>query len=1429
MLKKKWLLILFLVITMCVSHVIFFAYAGAQSPETLRREPKILLISSQPYMTMWFNTLNVVFVQEIKRLLPVEPKISYEYVDSERITDPEFVKFFMAFLQQKYARTEFDLIVAVMPASATFLLEQGEVTFPRVSRLFLLPLPQQVGEILSKTGTGTVESTGDAIAGTIHNIRVVLPETKHLYVLAGAGVDDRGYLERARRQLEKGHEFTSVTYLSGLTEEEAKMTLNASPEDSAALMLTYIQDRYGRPINTLSLMDSLSAQVKTPIFGMYDTVLGHGIVGGKLTSTEHYGKLTAEAARRLLQGDSRVRIIAEPQHTYDWRQLRRWNIDEKHLPVGSTVKFREPSFWENNRDLVLTVLAVFLVQSVFIVFLLRNIRERRRSQQAAIDSETKLRQIIDLVPHMISVKDGAGRFILANQAQAAAYGRTVAEITNQPMANFHLRESELREILAEDREIIATGEAKWIAESEWIDIRGITHILQKNKVPCVGFEKGTKAVLAVTVDITKQKELERDLLQYQEHLEDLIQRRTAELETANTQLKVSKNAVEQMEERSRLILNSVDEGIFGVDLAGYIAFINRKGAELLGYDIGEMHGAESHALFHYAHKDGTDYPKEQCPVYQSQRDGRTRSVDNEVFWCKDGTSFAVDYIVAPLGEYNDMIGSVVVFRDITQRKEMEESLRLAKEAAESASKVKADFLANMSHEIRTPLNAIIGMTGLLLKTELTSRQRDYAEKTQQSGQHLLSVVNDILDFSKIEAGRLSLEKVEFPLETVFNDLATLIMDKAAAKGLEIIFDIDYRVPNCLWGDPLRLGQILINYASNAVKFTEQGEVTVAAQLLEDRGDSVLLHFYVRDTGVGMTLEQQQRLFLSFQQADNSTTRRFGGTGLGLSIAKRLAELMDGTVGVESEPGRGSTFWLTLAMGKASIPDECLQGRGTAAALRNRAVMVVDDNASACTVLAEHLRNMGLQVEAVNSGAAALERLAETMDTSYEIIFIDWKMPGMDGLETGRAILQRDLPVRPHLVMVTAFNREDVYPAALDVGFADLLLKPVQTSLLFDVVIRLLGAAPTAQLPLMESKRVGEGKTVRFDGYQILLVEDNEINQEVATAILQETGATVDIADNGQHALNKMNENHYDLVLMDWQMPVMDGIAATREIRKQSRFRDIPIIAMTASVMQGDREQCLEAGMNDYVTKPIEPEELWFALEKWLKPDLLSAADVIPDTPSQEMTVISEIAGIDTVNGLRRSLGRKDLYLRVLHKFVSGQKDMPDRIRAALKEGDWKSAEIYMHTLKGILGNIGHRTLPEPAGVLEDCFRQQRQDGEMETMLAQFENDFSNLIRDLETALISLTVSAEAVPDKTAGTILIRRMIRLLAQDDPEAGELFAANEALLRSILDERYDVVEQAVQIFDYERALQEMRQLTKIHFDPAEEPSQQGRDGRD
>jgi PAS domain S-box-containing protein len=1046
---------------------------------------------------------------------------------------------------------------------------------------------------------------------------------------------------------------------------------------------------------------------------------------------------------------------------------------------------------------------------------------------------------------------------------------------------------------------------------------------------------GLMPILAMSLEILERNAKTQQLLEE-------TRRQAENLEAQQMEIKAA-------EEKGRLILGSVKDGIVGLDNHGVMTFANPAAYSMLGYAEEEFVGQPMHDLIHHTYPDGQAFPRNECAMYMTAQDGQPRRVDGEVLWRKDGSSIPVEYSTTPVLKDGQILGSVISYRDITERKaaekaiaeqraamqqildhspvgtaftiegefrytnpEFEEMFGLkagdsaqdiyvkpedrtqliadlkrdgqvrnremmlrgkneeprhylatfmpfnhegeqglmgwlvdmterkqaelevlrAKEIAEEATKAKSDFLANMSHEIRTPMNAIIGMSHLALQTSLDKKQRNYIEKVNRAGENLLGIINDILDFSKIEAGKMSIEQVDFRLEEVMDHLANLVGLKTEDKGLELLFDIAADLPTALIGDPLRLGQVLINLGNNAVKFTEQGEIIVGGEVVSQSETEVELHFWVRDSGIGMTAEQCGKMFQSFSQADASTTRKYGGTGLGLAISKSLVEAMGGRIWVESEAGKGSTFHFHAHFGVQTNP----QARRMfhADELLGLRVLVVDDNASAREILAGMAKNFGLEVDVARDGQSALRLIseAEQKQLAYDLVLMDWKMPVLDGIETVQRMQQEQLSHLPTVIMVTAYGREEALEMAEEraVSLNTVLTKPVTQSTLLEAVGEALGKGELIESRAEAKAESHEEAMAQLKGARVLLVEDNEMNQELAMELLSQAGMEIQLANNGQEALNILSQDtRFDGVLMDCQMPVMDGYTATREIRKNPAFGTLPIIAMTANAMAGDKEKVIRAGMNDHIAKPLNVGAMFATLAHWIRPAQAAQSDqsaqaARPATPPQAGAMsegLPELPGIDQAVGMAVCTQKASLYRRMLVKFRDSQADFATQFAAAGEDTDAEARTRAAHTLKGTAGNIGATRLQAAAAELEHACAQGQDEERIQALLHDVLQQLQPVIsglRQLDPAPQS-EANTDAAPATQAASRLsaeeinqrLSQLKALLEDDDSEATDNL---EQLMQDLgptdpLSRQLKPLGAALESYDFEQALAVLERL--------------------
>jgi two-component system, sensor histidine kinase and response regulator len=887
-------------------------------------------------------------------------------------------------------------------------------------------------------------------------------------------------------------------------------------------------------------------------------------------------------------------------------------------------------------------------------------------------------------------------------------------------------------------------------------------------------------------------------------------------------------ALTKSEEHYREVVNNVTEGIM-VTQDEKIVFANPRILQITGRTQEELF---SIPILSDVHPDDAAHVHEQ---YLRRYRGESaekyftfriipRATNGEVRWIE---------LSAVMIEWEGRPASLSFLNDITERKYLEDSLEqshqemvrlqalkfqselteaeIARRHAEETTKAKSMFLANMSHEIRTPMNAVIGMAHLALCSDLNPKQRDYVEKIHDAGILLLGIINDILDFSRIEAGKLTLESVDFSLDKVISNATTVTCERANAKDLQYTLRVAPGIPRQLTGDPLRLGQVLINLLNNGIKFTEKGSVFMQCVERERTSEKIKLEFSVQDTGIGMTEEQCGKLFQAFSQADGSTTRRYGGTGLGLSIAKAMVELMGGEIWLTSQIGVGTTFFFTVWFGIPDIKEQ--EALVIPKQLDGMRVLVVDDSPNARVNLADLLSTLPVEVDFAFGGNEALTAI-RSCDGSwpYGIVFTDLDMPGLDGINLIWEV-RRDntLKAKPRMILLTEQGREDARLRAENAMLDGFLFKPVNTSLLIDLLIQIFAKD---DLPAERPELVAPPS---FSNLHILLVEDNEINQMIATELLHAVNVTVEIANNGKIAVDLLQGspvNHFGMVLMDVQMPVMDGHESTKLIRQDPRFKNLPIVAMTAHAIFEERTRCMTSGMNDHLGKPIDPHEFYQMIARWC-PEKVISPDVLPldlmesELVSDDNTLV--IPGFDVQDGLNRMLGDRELYLELLQRFRDGQTDIGGKIRCALMVGETKMAERLTHTLKGVAGMIGARYLQQLASKLELAIRNNEGEAEIERNNTQLELEMQTLFKALEKVLLPVTPDPAdanapgALPfNRNEIQLAISKFADFLRQYDSEALDALSEASPIFSIVLGEdTHRRIVRAIRIFDFDAAL--------------------------
>jgi PAS domain S-box-containing protein len=1396
------------------------AAAEARSEDASRH---ILVLNSHSVGVPWAAMINQGIADAFGELAPPDIKWHIEYTGLAHYLDELYPQYLATFYQHKYRDQPPDMVIAVDVAATRFMETRGDAIFPGT------PIVLLSNGILLRLGP-RIHAFGSLNEIDVpRNVEMALkihPDARHVAVIGGADPSGRKFGAAAMEALSSRAETYRVINLIGLPMEDILTQVARLPEKTIAFYAPTLVDGAGRRFIPRQILPRISQAANAPIYSFWDSLLGSGIVGGHWSDTVLLGRQLAEFGLHVLAGTP-LEDIPKTQdrsaYMFDWEQLQRWRIPPDRLPDDSVIVNRELSIWRQYGWQIMAALLFIVFQSLLIFILQLNrirlgrtkgaleharnnleaevaertasLRETNRHLQSEIAERRKLARAVEQSPASIVITDLDGAIEYVNPAFTRVTGYACDEAIgrNPRILKSHKKSSEEYRQLWET---ITSGK-EWRGEFKNIRKNGEEFWENASITPIFDGRGQATHYLAIKEDITLRKRTEEQTAIRLGLIAYAAEHSLAEL------MSWALDEIERFLNSAIGFLHFVEPDQKTLSLQQWSTATRERFREVPGrnlhYDIAragvwvdcvrERRGVIHNDYASLTH--GKGLPPGHAEVIREM----------VVPVIRHGAILAIMGVGNKSTDYTrEELDTLEFLADVTweiiERKRAEEALlksyreleaataranELAVKA-EAATRAKSEFLAGMSHEIRTPMNGVIGVTGLLLDTDLTDAQRCYAETVLSSAEALLNLINDILDFSKIEAGKLELEMLDFDLHDLMDDLAAPLALSAQEKGLEFVCAVDPGIPARLHGDPGRLRQILTNLVGNAVKFTERGDVAVTVASAgeagsapwegndddeTDRRNAVVLRFVIRDTGIGIPEDKIGQLFHKFSQVDASVSRKFGGTGLGLAISKQLAEMMGGATGVSSIPGRGSEFWFTARFGRATAGREA---RELPRALHGLHILVVDDNATHREAMLRQLAHWGMRPEEAPGGAAALERLnaARGAGDAFDMVLVDMEMPEMDGVELARRIGAdvrfRSLP----LVLFVPLARSGDARLCEDSGFAARLTKPARRFELFDALVSIVAAsresAPSASVLARRSAREIRRDRIRTPSLsgRVLVVEDNPINQKVALGILKLFGLRCEVAGNGREAIHALRTMPFDLALMDVQMPEMDGLEATREIRRleAGTFLRIPIVAMTAGAMAEDRENCLKAGMDGYVTKPVSRESLAEVLARWLpvRPDADGDADGDGDGDGDAGTnaVVAEggagfpearfsAAADDATRDAEsppvwnrddfrlRMMGNLELMEMVLAAYREDGPRRLKRIQAAVADGNAGDIALHAHAIRGGAANLGAEALRAHAAVLEDAAGKGRSER------------FPALVANLEAALAALDDAISANP------------------------------------------------------------------------------------
>ncbi len=1220
-----------------------------------------------------------------------------EYMENIRLRDNFDEKLWLDYLKRKYKNIRIDAVLVDSSYGTDFQVKYAHRMFGDIPVVVFAK-----NSYIKETGKNYFffqSQVDKAVEKTVALALGQNSKSRKVVILCNDETSSKDITALIKKKvyLHKGYK---VELLKNLSLAQYKKHIAALKDDTVLFFTLMTKDEKGRTLIPRKLIMQLAEVSNFPVYTFYSTLLGTGALGGNTVDAKTIGYSMAEAAVDFMEKGSFKQNYPSNKAIFDHDAMTRFGISESSLPENSLILNKKPTVFEfYKKEILMFILSLLLIMFLAVYLYLTNLKlNRSREKIKAKNSELLqekllLRTIINSIPVRVFWKNREGVFLGANKAFLgdASLNKENEIIGKNDFDMVWAKEAEFYR--KDDNEVMEQDKPKLHIIEEQSQENGKKVIVDTSKVPLKNIRNEIIGMIGVYQDVTEHMQLSKDLEELNKNLEKKVEESTKEISLIKDQYEK--------------FINNI-----GKEFIIYAYIPGTKIVTYVSHAVEKIFELKQDELINRSWGKSINWTKK----------GLERNVKSYVDICAgiiEADYFETEF-TAPSGELKtcnvysypikSSTGEILeiqgIIEDITPQKKAELELIEQKEKAEKATEIKSEFLANMSHEIRTPMNGIIGMAHLVLKTDLDLKQRNYINKIHSSANILLGIINDILDISKIEAGKMEIEKEKFDLFKVIKDVISLIKLKAEDKKLDVAIEYDPNLSSEFFGDALRINQILINLLSNAVKFTDHGEVGLRVKKAgEDR-----VRFEVTDTGIGLTEDQTHKLFRSFSQADSSTSKKYGGTGLGLSISKKLVELMNGKIWVESRLGEGSVFKFEI---------ELLENKDKIAkysVFNDKKVLIVDDSRTWLDILSQLMSSFGVDIDTVLSGKEAIEVL-EKYPHEYDLVLVDWNMPELKGIETCR-ILEEKLDIDLNkIILISANTLDDI---KLEIGNHQVnhyIHKPVNPQIFYNMIEEIFtGREGKEETSVLKRGSSLEKEIKTLKGSNILLVEDNEINQEIIIDLLESSGINIDTANDGFEAVKKFEHNSYELILMDIQMPVLDGYEATKEIRKTDK--EIPIIALTANAMKEDSEKTKQAGMNRHLNKPIEVEQLFLTLLEFIpkKTEIIENSSVEKREQGDELP---EFESFDKEYALKLVMGKKSAFMQIL----KGIKQFKDMKFSSLEDEEFQRT---MHTVKGLSASLGAFRLKELSKEIEQSLDR--------SILPQFTEELYRIIGEIESKL-----------------------------------------------------------------------------------------------